>query len=106
MRKKIILAFGAATISLIAVKALAGTLLASPGYVAPGCSWNNLGGGYFSGVTVSVTGLYCAGTGPILVQTVVMPPSGTATCTLAAQKPNDYTYSSTLVCNNYSVSTK
>ena len=104
MRKKIILAFGAA-ISLIAVNAFAGPL-ASPGFVAPGCSWNNLGGGYFSGVTVSVTGLYCAGTGPILVQTVVMPPSGTATCTLGSQKPNDYTYSSTLVCNNYSVSTK
>lgn len=106
MRKKIMLAAGIA-ISLVTVKVLAGTLLASPGYVAPGCSWNHLGGGYYSpGVTVSVTGLYCNGAGPILVQTVVMPPSGTATCSLGSANPNLYTYSNPLVCNNYSVSTK
>jgi len=107
MRKKIIFAFGS-VLSLIAVKVLAATLLASPGYVATGCSWNYLGGGVYSpGVTVNVTGLFCNGAGPILVKQVVTQPSGQSSCTMnQSASPDLYTYSSPLTCDSYSVSTK
>lgn len=105
MQKKIIFTFGS-ILSFIAVKALAATLLASPGYTAPGCSWNTMGGGYYPPVTVSVTGLFCDGAGPILVKTVIMQPSGQASCSLSTGNTNLYTYSSPLICNDYSVSTK
>lgn len=106
MRKKIIFAVGSVA-SFIAVKALAATLLASSGYVAAGCSWNYLGGGYYSPVTVNVTGLFCNGAGPILVKQVVTQPTGYASCTMSqSASPDLYTYSSPLTCTSYSVSTK
>ncbi len=106
MRKKIILVVGS-VISFVAVKALAATLLAAPGYVASGCSWNYLGGGYYSPVSVSVHGLFCNGAGPILVKQVVTQPTGYAECTLhQSASPDLYTYSSPSTCTNYSVSTK
>jgi hypothetical protein len=106
MRKKIIFAFGS-VVSFVAIKALAATLLASPGYVAAGCSWNYLGGGFYSPVTVSVNGLYCNGVGPILVKQVVAQPTGIASCTMhQSASPELYTFSSPLTCDSYSVSTK
>lgn len=105
MRKKIIFALGSVA-SFVAVKALAATLLASPGYVASGCSWNSIGGGSYPPVTVSVTGLFCNGAGPILVKQVVSQP-GSSSCTLyQSANPDLYTYSNPLTCNSYSVSTK
>ncbi|PUA27483.1 MAG: hypothetical protein B0W54_12995 [Cellvibrio sp. 79] len=106
MRKKIIFALGSIA-SFVAVKALAATLLASPGYIAAGCSWNSIGGGSYPPVTVSVTGLFCNGAGPILVKQVVTQPGGSSSCTLyQSGSPDLYTYSSPLTCNSYSVSTK
>jgi hypothetical protein len=106
MRKKITLAFGS-VLTLVAIKAIAATLLATPGYVASGCSWNYMGGGYYSPVTVTVTGLYCNGAGPILVKQYIDQPSGSDTCTMSKSgDPALYTYSSTVTCDSYSVSTK
>jgi hypothetical protein len=104
MRKKIIFAVGS-IISLVAVKALAGTLLATPGYTAPGCNWTNIGGGYYHPVSVSVMGLYCNGEGPALVKTTVSQPSGPATCSVSTGNTSlyPYSYSSSLTCNDYSV---
>ena len=108
MRKKIIFALGS-VVSFVAVKALAATLLATPGYIATGCSWNSIGGGSYPPVTVSVTGLFCngVGAGPILVKQVVTQPGGSSSCTLYQSGSTDlYTYSTPLTCNSYSVSTK
>lgn len=105
MRKKIIFAVGS-VISFVAVKVLAATLLATPGYVAPGCSWTQIGGGSYPPVTVTVTGLFCNGAGPLLVKQLVTQP-GYSECTMyASGNPNLYTYSSTVTCNSYSVSAK
>ena len=107
MRKKIIFAIGS-VLSLVAIKALAATLLATPYYVAPGCSWNYMGGGAYPPVTVTVTGLYCNGAGPILVKQLVTQPAGyPPSCQMAPSgNPALYTYSSTVTCDSYSVSTK
>ncbi len=105
MRKKIIFAIGS-VVSLVAVKVLAATLLATPGYTAPGCSWTQIGGGSYPPVTVTVTGLFCDGAGPLLVKQLVTQP-GYSDCTMhASGNPNLYTYSSPVTCNSYSVSTK
>ena len=102
MRKKIIFALGS-VISFVAVKALAATLLATPYSTAPGCTWTNIGGGYYPPVTVSVTGLFCNGVGPALVKTVIMQPSGQASCSLSTTNTSLYSYSSPLTCDSFSV---
>lgn len=102
MRKKIIFAVGS-VISFVAVKALAATLLATPSYTAPGCTWTNIGGGYYHPVSVSVMGLYCDGVGPALVKTNISQPNGSASCSLSTGNTSLYTYSSPLTCNSFSV---
>lgn len=105
MRKKIILAVGS-VISLVAVKVLAATLLATPTYAAPGCSWSQIAGGVYPPVTVTVTGLFCNGAGPLLVKQLATQP-GYSDCTMyASGNPNLYTYSNPVTCNSFSVSTK
>lgn len=105
MRKKIIFAFGS-VLSFFAIKALAATLLATPGYVAAGASWNYMwSGSYYPGVSVNVTGLYWNGVGPILVKQVITQPNGQSSCTMSkSADPALYTYSSTVTCDSYSVS--
>jgi len=105
MRKKIIFAFGS-VLSFVAIKALAATLLATPGYVAPGVSWNYMwSGSYSPGVSVNVTGLYWNGVGPILVKQVITQPNGQSSCNMSkSADPALYTYSSTVTCDSYSVS--
>ncbi|MES2825171.1 MAG: hypothetical protein V4732_16325 [Pseudomonadota bacterium] len=104
MRKKIVFAFGS-VLFFVAVKVLAGTLLASPGYVASGCKWSYLGWSY--GGRTSLSGLFCDGQGPILVKQVFQPPYGLPSCTMSASASTDlYTYSSPLNCYSYSVSKK
>lgn len=112
MRKKIMLV-SAVVASAIALKVYAGTLLAAPGYVAPGCSWNTTSDtSYWPGVKVNVVGLYCSGTTtPVLVKATVTQPSapygnGSSDCTMSPSGGTAYTYSSPLTCSSYSVSTK
>ncbi len=108
MRKKIIFAFGS-VLTLVAIKALAATLIASPGYVASGCSWSYMGGGYYSPVTVTVTGLFCNGDTqrPVLVKQLITQPNSPSSCSMAPSgDPAFYTFSSTVTCDSYSVYTK
>lgn len=113
MLKKIILA-GIFIASSCVSSAFAGTLLASPGFVAIGCNWNTISNSsYWPGVTVNVTGLFCNGnSNPVLVRVVVTQPgfpygNGSSQCTMNASGGTElYTYSSPLTCPSYSVSTK
>lgn len=118
MRKTIKFALGTA-ISFIAVNVLATPVIlasATPPasgsgplttFIAPGCSWMTMGGGRAGGTITTVTGLWCDGAGPILVQTANAKDSGEYSCNLTQNTPSNggpYTYSSPLTCNNYSVS--
>jgi hypothetical protein len=113
MLKKIMLV-GLFILSFSSFNLYAGTLLASPGFVATGCNWNILSNSsYWPGVTVNVIGLFCNGnTNPVLVRVVVTQPgfpygNGSSQCTMNASGGTElYTYSSPLTCTSYSVSTK
>ncbi|MES2673820.1 MAG: hypothetical protein V4660_06240 [Pseudomonadota bacterium] len=105
MRKKIVFAVGS-VLSFAAVKVLAATLLVSPSYVTPYCSWSNIGGGLYPPVTVTVTGLFCYGVGPILVKQVISQP-GSQSCSLfPGGFTHIFTLSGALTCDSYSVTTK
>jgi len=118
MRKKILLALGAvifsagmnahATQSILASATPSATGTTAPTrFTASGCSWSNMGGGRSGGTTTTVTGLWCDGAGPILIQTANVKDSGEITCTLNPNTPSNggpYTYSNPLTCNYFSVS--
>lgn len=104
MRKKIIVGLGS-VLAFSAVKALAVTLLASPGYTYPGCSWSTLSSSTYSpGVSVNVSGFSCGTGNPLLVKTVVTQPNGQSSCTMSASgNTTFFIYSNQLTCTDYFV---
>ena len=118
MRKTIKFALGTA-LSFIAVNVLAAPVIlasATPSatgtsapttFLASGCLWKHLAGNRSGGTTTTATGLFCDGVGPILVQVGTAKDSGEYSCSLTSYTPSNggpFTYSSSLTCNNYSVS--
>ena len=70
--------------------ASADTLIASPGYIAPGCNWSTIHAGY-----PFIEGIYCSG------QFIVQKVEGTGWCGFNGVAASNYYFTFPIYCNNY-----